>query len=355
MSPVYTSSSTILIACRFFPLLSSEQVWFKNRRAKVRQQATHQQSSNVSLKSGNRSTASSASSATSSSRHGSNTSASAGNSNSTNNNNNNNSKSNATGISSSGATKSNTSLKHTLANSATSSSSNSHLAHHNPSTNSNNNSMNTNGLSGIGHNSSPILPMTPTSSVSPPVNVICKKEVNTGAGGYHTGASVPGLSDIMKSASIHDSIKEEMGMVAHNPAAYANINARLGHGGNLTPLGSNSSAMTTSPSPPMTPSQNALSYVPNHDTYFWHPSQYANQYPNNYNTSASYYSQMDYPSQSNYSMGHSAYNASNLGLTSSSTFNGSMTTQAFASNSIDYMTPQDKYVNMVWDFYGDIG
>lgn len=224
-----------------------------------------------------------------------------------------------------------------------SSSNNNQLSHQNSNTNNNSSSSN-NGLASIGHNSSPILPMTPTSSVSPPVNVICKKEQNTNYG-LHNGAA--GLSDVMKTTSIHDSIKEEMaGMIASNPIAYTNINARLGHGGNSTPLGSNSSIITT-PSPPMTPSQNALSYVPNHESYFWH-SQY-NQYPNSYNTPASYYSQVDYQGQSNYSMGHSGYSTSNMGLTASNTFNGSMTSQPFASNGLDYMSPApEKYgINMV--------
>lgn len=180
--------------------------------------------------------------------------------------------------------------------------------------------------------------MTPTSSVSPPVNVICKKEVT----GYHSSGSGPVISDIMKNTSIHDNVKDELGM-SHNPSLYSNISARLGQGGNLTPLGSNSSIMTT-PSPPITPSQNALSYVPNHE-YFWH--QQYNQYANNYNPSASYYSQMDYQGQTNYSMGHSGYSTSNLGLASGASFNSSMSSQPFPSNGIDYMTPQDKYVNMV--------
>lgn len=313
-------------------LFISLQVWFKNRRAKVRQQQTHQQSSNAnSLKSSNRSSAS-CSSSSSSTRH----SASVGNSNT---NNNNSKSSNVSGMSSSGAltktTNSTTSMKHGQGGTSqtTSSNSSNHLAHQNSNNNNNNTSNTNNGLAAIGHNSSPILPMTPTSSVSPPVNVICKKELNTN---YHSGNNgVPGLTDVMKSASMHDSLKEEMaGMVANPGIAYSNINARLGHCGNSTPLGSNSSVITT-PSPPMTPSQNALSYVPNHETYFWH-SQY-NQYPNSYNTPASYYSQVDYQSQSNYSMGHSGYSTSNMGLSSGNTFNGSMASQPFAPNGIDYV------------------
>lgn len=264
------------------------------------------------------------SSGTASSRHGNNssTSSSAGNSIS----NHNSSKSNVSGMSN--ATKTTSSMKHSQGISSASSSN-----HH---SNNNNNNNNNNGLSAIGHNSSPILPMTPTSSVSPPVNVICKKEMNN----YH-GGSVPAISDIMKTTSIHDNIKEELSM-AHTPSAYSNINARLGQGGNLTPLGSNSSIITT-PSPPITPSQNALPYMPNHsDTYFWHP-QYQQNY--NYNPPASYYSQMDYQGQANYSMGHSGYSGSNFGLSSSTTLNNTMSTQAFPSNGIDYMSTQDKYVN----------
>lgn len=284
----------------------------------MRQQATHQSSSVNSLKSSNRTSTSS-----SSTRHNnsSGTTSSSGNNSGSNHNS---SKSTTSGMSS--GTKTTSSLKHSQGNS--SSSSGNHGNHH-----SNNNN---NGLSAIGHNSSPILPMTPTSSVSPPVNVICKKEL-----GYH-GSNVPAISDIMESTSIHDTIKEELGM-SHTPSAYSNINARLGQGGNLTPLGSNSSIMTT-PSPPITPSQNALSYVPNHDTYFWH-SQY-NQY-NNYNPPASYYSQMDYQNQANYSMGHSGYSGSNFALPTGTSLNSSMSSQAFTPNGIDYMAPQDKYVNMV--------
>lgn len=226
-------------------------------------------------------------------------------------------------------------------------------ANNNNSTANNNNNNNTthtsNGLNigsapgAGGHNSSPILPMTPSTSVSPPINVICKKEVSS----YHSSSN-GSLAENLKT-SPYDSTKEsELGI--HYTAAYANVNARLGQGGggNLTPLGSNSSIMTT-PSPPMTPqaSHNPLSYVPNHESYtnFWH-NQY-NNYPSNaYN--ASYY-QMDYfqnQSQSNYNMGHSGYSTSNFGLTSGSSLSGAMGAQAFSPN-LDYMSPQDKYVNMV--------
>lgn len=184
--------------------------------------------------------------------------------------------------------------------------------------------------------------MTPSTSVSPPINVICKKELSS----YHSGSSLTG--DTMKS-SPYDSMKDDMTGISLHASTYPNISSRLGQtGGNLTPLGSNSSIMTT-PSPPMTPQANQLPYVPNHHDYnFWH-SQYQ-QYPNNYNTPSSYYTSMDYfnnQSQSQYNMSHSGYTSSNFGLTSGASLSGSMSAQAFSPNGLDYMSQQDKYVNMV--------
>lgn len=319
-----------------FPFFST-QVWFKNRRAKVRQQQTHQQTSNSS-------SARPANRVVSTSRGGS-----VGGSSGTNNNNN--SKSGMSTSSSKTATNASTtsstsSMKHgqNVTTSSTTNNNNS-LSHHNSNSNTGNNtaaSNSNNGLNQMGHNSSPILPMTPTSSVSPPVNVICKKELNTN---YHSiNNGVQGLTDSMKPASIHDSIKEEMsGMITTNSHAYSNLNARLGHGGNSTPLGSNSSIITT-PSPPMTPSQQALSsYVPNHE-YFWNYNQYSNGYGN---APANYYPQVDYSNQSNYSIGHSGYSTANMGLSGGNTFNGTMAAQPFTSNGLDYMSQPDKYVNMV--------
>lgn len=58
------------------------------------------------------------------------------------------------------------------------------------------------------------------------------------------------------------------------------------------------------------------------------------------------YSSMYNQSQANYNMGHSGYAPSNFGLSSGSSLGGSMGAQAFASNGLDYMSQQDKYVNM---------
>lgn len=218
-----------------------------------------------------------------------------------------------------------------------------------------NNGLSALSLSNHQNNSSPLLPITPSTSVSPPINVICKKELpyhhhngTSGIGNQSIGNGSMDLKPGSGTSSGYDSIKDELGISSAHHSPYININSRLGQtGGNLTPLGSNSSIMTT-PSPPITPQANAhnpLSYVPNHESYsnFWH-NQY-NQYPNNYNT-PSYYSQMDYfnnQTQSGYNMSHSGYSTSNFGLSSSASM-GPMGAQNFSP---DYMSQQDKYVNMV--------
>lgn len=320
----------------------SFQVWFKNRRAKCRQQLQHQTSSSVnSSKTSTGNNSSSAASRNSSNNSSSTNNASSKNASATSGNNN---SSNKTSNSSSNPLKS--SSHH---HSGTNSSNNNNSSATNNNTNSTNN--NTGTANGLGmsqqHNPSPILPMTPSTSVSPPINVICKKEISS-FHHHNTSNGSVGNNDSSLKSSAYDSLKSdaELSGLSHHPSAYANINSRLGQSGtgNLTPLGSNSSIMTT-PSPPITPqNHNPLSYVPNHEHNFWY-NQY-NQYPSNYN--ASYYTQMDYfqnQSQSNYNMGHTGYSTSNFGLNSGASLGGAMGAQAFSPN-LDYM-PQDKYVNMV--------
>lgn len=268
-----------------------------------------------------------------------------------------------------------------------------HLNHNHHSNNSHHH-----GHPGNNNTSSPILPITPSTSVSPPINVICKKEItssssfhNSSAGSGNPNSSLDaGLpKSYIEAAALHQQHQQQqqqqhqlqqqvgkdgseslLGPLSNGPlglghqhnsnlnAYAANLNARLGQtgsgtagsgaAGNLTPLGSNSSIMTT-PSPPITPqaAHNPLSYVPNHESYnFWH-NQYNHQYPNNYQTPSSYYTQMDYfnnqTGQANYNMSHTGYTATNFGLAAS----GAMTAQTFSPNGLDYMNPQDKYVNMV--------
>lgn len=351
---------------------SRVQVWFKNRRAKCRQQLQHQTSANL-----NSSKSSSSSSSNSTSRQsgggggGSSSSSSA-------NHNGSSAGSGANKTTSSIANANNKpTIKHTPMNSSHGSSQqgvpNGSGGGQGPAGSGANGASNQTGSShngslGLGHsNASPILPITPSTSVSPPVNVICKKEQPSF---HHTpggsGGGGGGGNDGMKASPGYDLLKDpELSSLSHHAPAYMNINSRLGQSlgagggvggvangpsaGNLTPLGSNSSIMTT-PSPPITPQTSHSSlYVPNHETYnFWH-NQYQ-QYPNNYNT-PSYYSQMDYfqnQNQSNYNMGHAGYTTSaNFGLASTSALTGPMGGQTFSPNGLDYMNPQDKYVNMV--------
>lgn len=327
----------------------SLQVWFKNRRAKCRQQLQHQSSSSVS------SSKSSSNSASSGNRH------SSSNNNSSSGNTNNSKTSNSTN--SSNTTSANKSNNHMKTTSSGSNNNNNNATNNNSSSNNNlcSNANASNGLANLGQNASPILPMTPSTSVSPPINVICKKEVSS----YHNSSN-GSLNDVQQSlkSSAYDALKEsDLGI--HHTSAYANINARLqgiqvtggsgggGGGGNLTPLGSNSSIMTT-PSPPATPqaSHNALSYVPNHEsTYgFWH-NQYNNYPPNNAYNASYAYTQMEYfpnQSQSNYAnMGHGGYASTNFGLSSGTALTGAMGAQGFGSPNLEYMSPQDKYANMV--------
>lgn len=159
------------------------------------------------------------------------------------------------------------------------------------------------GAGGIGLNSSPILPMTPATSVSPPANMA------------NSGSRLTG--DSMRT-SPYNTI---------NTSPYSVINPRTGQtGGNLTPLGSNSTVMST-PSPPNTPQTNQFAYHHPNPDYFWN-HQYP-QYQNNY--TSQYYS-MDYlnnQSSAGYNMGHSGY-----GLASTPS---SMSAQAFSPNGLDYV------------------
>lgn len=298
------------------------QVWFKNRRAKCRQQSQHQQTANLnsSKTSGN-----STSSTGSSTRHT--------NSNNTNNNN--------TSSSGNSTNHHNSNHKTTLSGSSSTKTTPIKLTQVSSSVN--------NSLGGLNHNSSPVLPMTPSTSVSPPVNIICKKEVNP----FHPN-STSNTNDIkpVLSSSLHhpynDAIKceSELAGLSHH---YSNINSRLGQSsGNLTPMGSSSSIQTT-PSPPITPQSSSInplsSYVPNHEynNAFW---QYSNPYPSNYGNTPYYSStQMEYfqnQNPNNYNMSHSGYPSGNFSL-SSGTPLGQMSSQSFSQNSHDYLSPADKY------------
>lgn len=318
---LYKIGDEAKILMNFFSLF---QVWFKNRRAKCRQQTQHQASTNLnSSKTSGNSTSSSTGSST---RHT--------NSNNTNNN---------TSSSGNSTNHHNSNHKTTMSGSSSTKTTPIKLTQVSSSVN--------NSLNGLNLNSSPVLPMTPSTSVSPPVNIICKKEINP----FHPNStSVP--NDLKPVSSIHnpynDGIKceSELAGLSHH-SVYSNINSRLGQSsGNLTPMGSSSSIQTT-PSPPITPqsSINPLAYVPNHDynnAGFW---QYGNPYPSNYGNTPYYSSQqMEYfqnQNANNYNLSHSGYSSGNFSLSSGAAL-GQMSTQPFTQNSLDYLSPADKYANM---------
>lgn len=260
------------------------QVWFKNRRAKCRQQQTHQQSTNVSNSSKSSNSGSGASTNNSvSGSVGSKCRQQQSHQQSTNISNSSKSSNTASGSSSNNRVSGNVGGSGTVGGSVGASGNV--------------------GAGGIGLNSSPILPMTPATSVSPPANMA------------NSGSRLTG--DSMRT-SPYNTI---------NTSPYSVINPRTGQtGGNLTPLGSNSTVMST-PSPPNTPQTNQFAYHHPNPDYFWN-HQYP-QYQNNY--TSQYYS-MDYlnnQSSASYNMGHSGY-----GLASTPS---SMSAQAFSPNGLDYV------------------
>lgn len=253
-----------------------QQVWFKNRRAKCRQQLQQQTNTQISSKS------SSNSKSTSSSNN------------------------NMKGNTASSTTK--------ISSSKTLTSSSGH----------------TTGQNSIS-TSSPNLPITPTTSVSPPINVICKKEganydaspLNknnvTSLTHYGNDARVSGKD--ASDSSIHGygvTPKQEL----YSSPKRLDYSSKLDYSeksftsnlvkdqyssrltGNLTPLGSNSSIMTT-PSPPITPQSingpGNVYHPDNYNSFHWPGSS---DYIRSYSTShhhqgygQSAYNSPYYPSQ----------------------------------------------------------
>ncbi|GBP26912.1 hypothetical protein EVAR_16494_1 [Eumeta japonica] len=218
--------------------------------------------------------------------------------------------------------------------------------------------------------SSPNLPITPTTSVSPPINVICKKESsqanyessplnksNLSSLGHHYNSSETlrlsnkdspsetisnvhgyGVTPKQEHYSSPKRLEYSSKLDSYSDKAFTSslvkdqYSSRLT--GNLTPLGSNSSIMTT-PSPPITPqSLNGPGNVYHPDSYnsFHWPG--SSDYIRSYSTShhhqgygQSAYNSPYYPSQMEYFNGsavnqsHGAHHGHNLATNSNQLYN----------------------------------